>query len=45
MDEFRSDFITKAAMDEVCRREPLYSEGSAFPGATRNLAPGRNVAP
>lgn len=45
MDASWSEFITRAVMNEVYRRERLYNEGEAFPGGTRNLAPGRKLAP
>ena len=40
-----SEFVTRAVMNEVYRRERLYNEGEPFPGGTRNLAPGRTLGP
>lgn len=40
-----SEFVTRALMNEVYRRERLYNEGEPFPGGTRNLAPGRTLSP
>lgn len=40
-----SEFVTRALMNEVYRRERLYNEGEPFPGGTRNLSPGRTLAP
>ncbi|BCW12831.1 hypothetical protein NtRootA2_41130 (plasmid) [Arthrobacter sp. NtRootA2] len=40
-----SEFVTRAVMNEVYRRERLYNEGEPFPGGTRNLTPGRTLAP
>ncbi len=45
MDASWSEFITRAVMNEVLRRERLYNNGEPFPGGTRNLAPGRKLAP
>jgi hypothetical protein len=45
MDASWSEFITRALMNEVLRRERLYNNGEPFPGGTRNLAPGRKLAP
>lgn len=38
-----SDFITRAVLTEVKRREDLYNEGDRFQGNGRNLAPGRKI--
>ncbi|PNH79188.1 hypothetical protein [Arthrobacter sp. AFG20] len=43
MDASWSEFITRAVMGEVLRRERLYNAGEPFPGGTRNLAPGRKL--
>lgn len=40
-----SEFVTRAVMNEVYRRERLYNQGEAFPGGTRKLSPGRALAP
>jgi hypothetical protein len=40
-----SEFVTRAVMNEVYRRERLYNSGEPFPGGTRNLTPGRTLAP
>lgn len=40
-----SEFVTRAVMNEVYRRERLYNEGEPFPGGTKNLSPGRTLAP
>ncbi|UYY83718.1 hypothetical protein OIT41_20440 (plasmid) [Arthrobacter sp. YA7-1] len=40
-----SEFVTRAVMNEVYRRERIYNEGDAFPGGTRNLSPGRTLSP
>jgi hypothetical protein len=45
MDASWSEFITRAVMNEVLRRERLYNGGEPFPGGTRKLAPGRKLAP
>ena len=45
MDASWSEFITRALMNEVLRRERVYNNGEPFPGGTRNLAPGRKLAP
>lgn len=45
MDASWSEFVTRAVMSEVLRRERVYNEGEKFPGGTRNLAPGRKLAP
>ncbi|WP_372512840.1 ParB family protein [Paenarthrobacter ureafaciens] len=45
MDASWSEFISRAVMNEVLRRERVYNEGNPFPGGTRNLAPGRKLAP
>lgn len=39
-----SEFVTRAVMNEVYRRERLYNQGEPFPGGTRNLAPGRSLS-
>ena len=43
MDRSWSDFVSRAVLMEVERRERLYNEGSRFQGGTRNLAPGRKI--
>jgi Centromere-binding protein ParB C-terminal len=43
MDTSWSEFVTRAVMNEVLRRERLYNEGEPFPGGTRNLTPGRKL--
>jgi hypothetical protein len=43
MDASWSEFITRAVMDEVLRRERVYNNGEPFPGGTRNLTPGRKL--
>lgn len=43
MDVSWSEFITRALMNEVLRRERLYNNGEPFPGGTRNLTPGRKL--
>lgn len=43
MDRSWSDFISRAVLMEVERRERLYNEGDRFQGGTRNLAPGRKI--
>jgi hypothetical protein len=43
MDRSWSDFISRAVLMEVERRERLYNEGSQFQGGARNLAPGRKI--
>lgn len=40
-----SEFVTRAVMNEVYRRERLYNQGEPFPGGTRNLSPGRTLSP
>lgn len=45
MDVTWSEFITRALMNEVLRRERLYNDGEQFPGGTRKLAPGRKLSP
>lgn len=44
-DQTWSDFITRALMNEVERREAAYNDGEPFPGGAQNLAPGRKLAP
>jgi hypothetical protein len=43
MDRSWSDFISRAVLMEVERRERLYNEGSQFQGGAQNLAPGRKI--
>lgn len=43
MDRTWSDFISRAVLMEVERRERLYNEGQQFQGGSRNLAPGRKI--
>ncbi|MEO5779172.1 MAG: hypothetical protein ABIQ22_05280 [Arthrobacter oryzae] len=43
MDRSWSDFISRAVLMEVERRERLYNEGNQYQGGTRNLAPGRKI--
>ena len=43
MDASWSEFITRALMNEVLRRERAYNNGEPFQGGTRNLTPGRKL--
>jgi hypothetical protein len=43
MDRSWSEFISRAVLMEVERRERLYNEGQQFQGGSRNLAPGRKI--
>ena len=43
MDRSWSDFISRAVLMEVERRERLYNEGEKFQGGARKLAPGRKI--
>lgn len=43
LDRSWSDFISRAVLMEVERRERLYNEGRQFQGGSRNLAPGRKI--
>jgi hypothetical protein len=43
MDHSWSDFINRAVLVEVERRERLYNEGNPFDGGDGKLAPGRKV--
>lgn len=43
MDRSWSDFISRALLMEVERRERLYNEGEKFQGGARKLAPGRKI--
>lgn len=43
MDHSWSDFISRAVLMEVGRRERLYNEGEQFQGGSRNLSPGRKI--
>jgi hypothetical protein len=43
MDRSWSDFISRAVLMEVERRERLYNEGERFQGGARKLAPGRKI--
>lgn len=43
MDASWSEFITRALMNEVLRRERVYNNGEPFQGGTRNLTPGRKL--
>lgn len=43
MDHSWSDFISRAVLMEVERRERLYNEGQQFQGGSRKLAPGRKI--
>ena len=43
MDRSWSEFISRAVLMEVERRERLYNEGSQFQGGAGNLAPGRKI--
>jgi hypothetical protein len=38
-----SEFVTRAVLMEVERRERIYNEGEEFPRSTGNLAPGRKL--
>ncbi|MEZ2392180.1 hypothetical protein AB6813_22100 [bacterium RCC_150] len=44
LDRTWSDFITRAVMTEVARRERLYNEGDRFEGGNVKLAPGRRIS-
>jgi hypothetical protein len=43
MDRSWSDFVSRAVLMEVARRERMYNEGENFPGGAQNLAPGRKI--
>lgn len=43
MDHSWSDFINRAVMVEVERRERLYNDGNRFEGGNEKLAPGRKI--
>lgn len=45
MDDSWSDFISRAVMNEVARRERLHNNGEPFHGGDQKLAPGRKLAP
>lgn len=45
MDRSWSDFISRAVLMEVARRERVHNNGENFPGGTQNLAPGRRIQP
>lgn len=45
MDRSWSDFISRAVLTEVERRERVHNRGENFPGGTQNLAPGRRIQP
>jgi hypothetical protein len=45
MDRSWSDFISRAVLTEVARRERVHNDGQNFPGGTQNLAPGRRIQP
>ncbi|MEW1920738.1 ParB family protein [Pseudarthrobacter oxydans] len=44
MDASWSDFIARAVMNEVGRRERVHNNGEPFSGGTRNLTPGRKLS-
>lgn len=44
-DRIWSDFVARALLNEVERREALYNEGEPFPGKPAKLAPGRKLTP
>jgi hypothetical protein len=44
MDDTWSDFISRAVMNEVTRREQLYNSGEPYQGGDQKLAPGRKIA-
>ena len=41
MDDSWSDFLSRAIMNEVARRERLYNQDQPFAGGSGKLAPGR----
>lgn len=45
MDRTWSEFISRAILNEVARRERLYNAGEESKGGNRNLAPGRKITP
>lgn len=45
MDASWSEFVTRAVMTEVLRRERVHNNGDQFSGGTRNLTPGRKLSP
>ena len=45
MDASWTDFVARAVMNEVLRRERRYNNGEPFPRVTAKLAPGRKLAP
>lgn len=45
MDRSWSEFISRAVLMEVERRERVHNGGEKFPGGARNLAPGRRIQP
>lgn len=44
MDASWSEFISRAVMNEVLRRERVYNNGEPFAGGTRKLPPGRKIS-
>jgi len=45
MDASWTDFVARAVMNEVLRRERVYNNGAPFPRVSAKLAPGRKLAP
>lgn len=45
MDDSWSDFVDRAVMNEVLRRERVHNNGEPFPTVSAKLAPGRKLAP
>ena len=45
MDASWTDFVARAVMNEVLRRERMYNDGDPFPRVSAKLAPGRKLAP
>jgi len=45
MDASWTDFVARAVMNEVLRRERVYNNGDPFPRISAKLAPGRKLAP
>lgn len=43
MDSSWTDFIARAVMNEVLRRERVYNNGEPFPQTRAKLAPGRKI--
>ncbi|WP_455837117.1 ParB family protein [Pseudarthrobacter siccitolerans] len=45
MDASWTEFVARAVMNEVLRRERVYNNGDPFPRVSAKLAPGRKLAP